>query len=133
MAPKRNLRALLTLIASCIAVAALLQIAAEHTEATHVPLDAVAIDTITVGNSATAVGAVDACSTIQSIGSTLQLDLIVKGVPPYNANAFTDGIGGFGANLLHDPNIIRITPYNYAFLLNAGGAPQPVVTNLRLP
>src|SRR2546422_1125402 len=83
--------------------------------ATHVPLTEVALDMDTTGNTPSGspsthtevLGTREDCNTIASAtGGTLDIDATVKGVPPFNSGAFTDGVTGIGANLRYDPAIV---------------------------
>ena len=109
---------------------ALLTLASGPAGATHVPLTLLAVDTNTTGNTLTSLsgsahtevlGTVEACNTISAVDGTLDIDLIVKGVPAFNSGAFTDGIIGTSGNLHYDKTLIKITAYNAGFLNAAIG------------
>jgi hypothetical protein len=68
----------------------------------------VAVDLNTTGNSGTAVGAIDACRSV-NVGDTFNFDVVVKGVPPPDSSNANGGAAGFGLNVHFDPAVINLT------------------------
>lgn len=66
------------------------------------------VDLDTTGNSATALGAEDACRSV-NVGETFDFDVVVRGVPPPDSNNLNGGAGGFGLNVHFDPAVINLT------------------------
>lgn len=81
------------------------------------PISLVAIDTETTGNSANALGTTQYCLAPVS-GSTFDVDVFVKGVPPF-AN-YAGGLGGFDFVLLYDPSQLVVTDVNDQMMLAVG-------------
>ena len=68
----------------------------------------IAVDLNTAGNSGTAVGAIDACRSV-NVGDTFDFDVVVKGVPPPDSTNANGGAAGFGLNVHFDPAVINLT------------------------
>src|SRR5712691_10139163 len=101
---RRIIGAALGLLAAILAVVAVGLLPSSGARATHVPVD-VAVDMNITGNTASGfttthtevLGTREDCNTIANVGDSLQFDMTVKNVPPFDSNAFTDGITGFAA------------------------------------
>jgi hypothetical protein len=81
------------------------------------PISEVAIDTDTSGNAANSLGTTQNCLAPQS-GGTFNVDVVVKGIPPF-AN-FAGGLGGFDFTLLYDPSQLVVTAVNDQMMLATG-------------
>ncbi len=87
------------------------------------PLRAVdiGVDTDIAGNTATSLGNLESCNSIAGVGGTLQVDVVVQGVPPYDPGTGSGGIIGFQFNLLYDPSVLRVVGYDERMMLTAAG------------
>lgn len=77
------------------------------------PTVQVAIDVDTSDNGDNALGPTDTCnSTPLAVGDTIDIDVVVRGVPPAVPETTTtprrDGIGASSFNLLFDPSILQV-------------------------
>ncbi len=122
-------------LAACALLAAAVAGALHHDSAlaTHVPITEVAIDLNVAGNGDNSLGPADFCSTgVVSIGGTLDIDVVVRGVPEFRPDSWAghDGIAGFAFNLLFDPAVVQVLlvqAFDGPTILKAGGAPNPFV------
>ncbi len=71
----------------------------------------VSVDTSTPGNGANAVGTIEWCTSIASIGASFDVDIVIQGVT---------SLSGFEADLFYNPSIVTVTGENGAFFLNRG-------------
>ena len=92
--------------------------------ATPPAIDLVAVDMLTSGNSATALGPVDDCIQVNR-NISHQIDIVVDAIPP-NPPADGGGISGFQFFLHFDPQIVQITNVDNNFLLTSAGGGVPV-------
>jgi hypothetical protein len=69
----------------------------------------VAIDVDVAGNEDNVLGPTESCNEAAlQVGETIDVDVVVRGVPEY-ANALrSGGIAGFAFNLLFDPDVVRV-------------------------
>jgi hypothetical protein len=67
------------------------------------------VDTNTSGNTGSAVPSIEDCGTIGSVGGTLDVDLVVKGVPPFDAGSTTGGLAAYGLAVQYDPAVVNVT------------------------
>ena len=81
------------------------------------PISFVGIDAETSGNSANSLGTIQYCLAPVS-GNTFDVDVFVKGVPPF-AN-FAGGLGGFDFVLLYDASQLMVTAVNDQLMLAVG-------------
>ena len=82
----------------------------------------IAIDTDTTGNTATSVGAIDACRAA-SVGQTFAVDILVPEVPE-------PGYGGLAGNVLYNPAVLHVVASDYNLLLAADTPPAPNIFSL---
>ncbi|MEX0683181.1 MAG: cohesin domain-containing protein [Dehalococcoidia bacterium] len=101
-------------------IAAVLLYAA--TSAAPAPINRVAVDANSSGNSATAIGATQICVSMSN-GASTTIDVIVDSVPPFSSNE--GGIAGFNFILHYDPARLKVTAYDNEMLLDAGGGTNP--------
>jgi hypothetical protein len=91
----------------------------------------VAIDTDVSSNSDNKLGPTDVCNTTRlKVGDTMDVDIVVRGVPPFDPTTYTNGIGAYGTNLLFDPAILQVSKvqtFDGPTILKAGGTPIPFV------
>lgn len=78
-----------------------------------------AVDTDTTGNTATSLGALETCNSVAAAGDTLDIDVVVTGVLPYDAATGSGGVIGFQANLLYDPAVLNVVGANVNMMLGA--------------
>jgi hypothetical protein len=98
------------------------------------PTIQVAIYVDTTGNSDNALGPTDTCnSTPLQVGDTIDIDVVVRGVPAFVPGTTTtpprDGIAAFGFNLLFDPTVLQVNDvlaYDGPTILKAADNPIPV-------
>lgn len=82
--------------------------------AASLPTVQVAIDVNTSGNGDNALGPTEACNaTPLQVGDSLDVDVVIRGVPQYEPGASSEpygrnGIAGFGFNFLFDPAILQV-------------------------
>ena len=70
----------------------------------------VAIDMDVAGNGDNVLGATQDCNaTPLQIGETIDVDVVVRGVPPHDADQYAGGIGGFEFDFLFDPSVLEVT------------------------
>jgi hypothetical protein len=92
----------------------------ESAEATHQPIPLLAVDTNITGNSANTVGTVQTCGQFASVGSTIQVDVVVQGVPAAvetQPGVWEHGLAGVSFDLLYDPAVVRVTGFNGAMMM----------------
>lgn len=109
---------------------ALLAIALALAPAGHTPTASadtepiVSMDTLTDGNTATAVETIDSCLSTTT-GSVFDVDMVIQSVDP------AVGLTGFQANLMYDPAVLQVTNVDYNFILTStGSAAIPVGDSL---
>ena len=85
----------------------------------------VGIDMDTAGNAANALGSREECMSIAAIGDTLDIDVVVKGVPPVDSGSGAGGLAGFQFNLMYDPTVVNVVAANADMMLTAGGGSIP--------
>jgi hypothetical protein len=99
------------------------------------PTVQVAIDVETSDNRDNALGPTDTCnSTPLQVGDTIDIDVVVRGVPafvpsPTIGQFGKNGIAGFGFNLLFDPSILQVNnvlAFDGPTILKAADHPVPV-------
>ena len=73
----------------------------------------------TAGNAANSLGTREACNSIAAVGDLLEIDVTVKGVPPYVGSA--GGLGGFGFDFIYDPAVVTVAAADAAMMLTADG------------
>lgn len=118
------------LIVTAVTLTLLLSLGRSGTHADHEPdtalppLSEIAVDLDTTGNSATSLGPREDCASVGP-NDTLQIDVTVKGVPPFDPGTFSGGIAGFGFDLLYDPTVIKVTAVDLDFLHASAGARIP--------
>ena len=71
----------------------------------------VSVDTDTSGNGANAVGTIEPCSSIASTGTSISVDIVIRGVT---------SLSGFEADLFYNASIVSVTGENGAMFLNRG-------------
>ncbi len=81
------------------------------------PITSVGIDMNTSGNQANSLGATDTCLAPTS-GSTFNVDVYAKGVPPF-VN-YGGGLGGFDFTFVYDPSQVVVTAVNDSMMLATG-------------
>ena len=79
------------------------------------------MDVDTAGNTATSLGAQQTCGTLAAAGDTLAVDLVVRGIPPYDPVSDSLGVAGFQLNLIYDPAVVNVVGQDAAMLLTADG------------
>jgi len=79
------------------------------------------------GNDATSFGPLEACAALPGIGTTLQFDVVIQGVPP-STGVGGGGLGGFQMNLQYNQSVVQVSNYSAAFMLQAGGPPLTPVS-----
>lgn len=90
------------------------------------PIARLAFDMDTTGNTATSLGPTEDCTSVAGPGDTIVVDAIVDQIP-------ANGILGFGGDILYDPVVVKVTAYDYSYLLAAAGPMIPFVLNDPLP
>jgi len=83
---------------------------ASHSTATA---DRIAIDTDISGNTATAVGTLNSCAIIPTVGGTAQIDVLVGPVGIPSARPLI----GFGFDLNYNPSLVNVSAENHNLLL----------------
>jgi hypothetical protein len=69
----------------------------------------VAIDVDVAGNGDNVLGSTESCSEAAlQVGETIDVDVVVRGVPQYSSALRSGGIAGFAFNLLFDPDVVRV-------------------------
>jgi hypothetical protein len=90
------------------------------------PIDLLAADTDTTGNSANAIGSVEACAET-SVGNQIVVDIIVQDVPAFVGPAPNQGggVSGFDFFVHYDPAILNVTGSDISQMLavEAGSGP----------
>jgi hypothetical protein len=107
----------LTGAAATATVAGLLLFATSRPQAVGGP--AVSVDTNTSGNTATAVGPVEACSSVSA--GPFDVDVVIQGVT---------SLGTFEADLLYDPGLLQVTGEDAEYILATQVFPPPIVFDL---
>ena len=69
------------------------------------PVNTIAIDANTAGNTPTSIGTIQSCASIPGVGGTATIDVVVDSIPSGPPN----DIFGFGFNLLYNPAIVHVT------------------------
>jgi hypothetical protein len=77
------------------------------------------VDADIAGNTATSVGTVESCNAIPAVGDTLEVDVVVQGVPPYDPESDSGALMGFQFNLLYDPTVVNVTAHDPEMMLAA--------------
>lgn len=88
----------------------------------------VGIDTDITGNEPNSLGPQDSCNSL-NVGETLQVDVVIKGVPPVTEDLQFLGIAGWGYNLHYDPAVINVTAAENNMMLNANAPFEFVMAN----
>jgi hypothetical protein len=83
----------------------------------------VAIDTVIEGNTATSVGTLETCNSMAAVGDTVEIDAVVKAVPPFDSGS--GGLAGSQFNLLYDPSIVNVIAFDADLMLTADGEAIP--------
>ncbi len=84
------------------------------------PINMVAVDTDTSGNTATSLGTIQACSSL-AFGATLDIDVAIDSVPSVDTVTKSGGVAGFAFNLTFNPSVLKVTAVNDSFLIEAAG------------
>jgi hypothetical protein len=91
----------------------------EHAEAAHAAIPEIAIDADITGNSATSLGDRTSCNTLPTAGDTVQVDVTVRGVPPFDRDTRTGGLVAYEADIAYDPAIVHVVGVDTRFMLAA--------------
>ncbi|MCH8345552.1 MAG: hypothetical protein IIC87_01330 [Chloroflexi bacterium] len=83
----------------------------------------IGIDTDTAGNTATSLGSQETCSAIAVVGDTLEIDVVVTGIPPYDPITNSGGVAGFQFDVLYDPAVVNVIGWDADMMLAANGDP----------
>lgn len=108
-----------TLFTFGTAMLALVSISAPVRAQDQSTIDLVAVDPVTDGNEATALGELDGCAEAD-VGSEIMVDVVVDAVPEDRP------IIGFQLELLYDADLLEVTAADYDFLMAAEGSFQPI-------
>src|SRR3990172_10184535 len=81
------------LLTGTLALALVLALSAGGSRATAAVEVELGLDVDTTGNSALSLGSQETCAEIASVGDTLEVDAVVRGIPPF---VFETGDGGGG-------------------------------------
>ena len=111
-------RATLLAVAITLAAIAASAFGASPGQAGGPSISLLGIDTEIAGNSATSLGAIQRCTSIDS-GDSLDIDIVVDSIP----SQFP--VVSFQYNLIYDPEVFRVTAVNNGLLLAANGGYQP--------
>jgi len=77
----------------------------------------VAIDADSAGNTATSLGELNTCRSL-TVNETFTVDVVVP-------NLVEPGLGGFGANVVYDPTVLRVLAYNKDMMVAANPSYVP--------
>ncbi len=102
--------ALLVTGIGALVLAVALVVASRPTAEAAGTIPLVAVDTDTTGNGASAIGAVDGCGHVVSVGGSIEVDVVVQGVP-------AAGLSGASFDLVYDPYVVKVTAFNGAIML----------------
>lgn len=125
----------LTFLSAGILMVAAALVTANRAHAAN-PTVQVAIDVNTSGNGDNALGTTEACNaTPLQVGDTFDIDIVVRDVPNYVPPASgqlsgSNGIAGFGFNLLFDPAVLQVNKvqsYDGPTILKTTGDTMPIV------
>ena len=89
----------------------------------------VAIDVDTTGNGDNVLGPTESCNeTPLEVGDTIDLDIVVRGIPEYDQISDRGGIRGTDFDLLFNPSVVRVNQiqgFEGPTILKAGGGEEP--------
>lgn len=98
----------------------------------ELPTLEVAVDVDTSGNADNTLGPTESCNeTPIEVGDTIEIDVVVRGVPPHipGPAGGSQAITGAGFNLLFDPDVLQVDlvqEFNGPTILKAEGEPIPI-------
>lgn len=91
----------------------------------------VAIDVDTTGNGDNVLGPTESCNeTPLEVGDTIDVDVVVRGIPDYAGAGYDGRIVGTDLTLLFDPSVVHVVGspmFEGPTILKAAGPPQPFV------
>lgn len=91
----------------------------------------VEIDVDVTGNGDNVLGPTENCNaTPLQIGETIEVDVVVRGVPTHAPNEYPSGIGGFEFDFLFDPAVVQVNEVqipNGPSIVKAEGSFAPFV------
>jgi Tol biopolymer transport system component len=77
------------------------------------------VDMYTAGNTATSLDTLQSCNSIATVGGTLEIDVVVRDVPPYDSATDSGAVIAFQFNLLYDPTVVNVTADDPEMMLAA--------------
>jgi len=121
------------LLAGTLSLALILALGSGGSMATAAVEVELGLDVDTTGNSALSLGSQETCAEVASVGDTLEVDAVVRGIPPFELETWDGGVAGVQFMLYYDPAVVKVIGLEAQLMLTADTDPPPVYISFSDP